>query len=332
MCSHGQDWVWDRAKRVGQGLQAHKLPQPFFRGPDDAYSVKASFATDQGDVNISFFVWSPLTSRHKSALIEAHPFPERADFNVGLKVGLMNDCLADAVIYSGTNGHPIRKAMMSAICEAIGGVPRELSPARLDEIDCDTTNSPPDRPLVFVTESLGSKMLFDAVRKLWAAAGSKSESARANLTRRLASLDIMFMVANQIPLLDQANPIRRGDPTKPYSSGVDDVVSIINEARSSLRAKGQRVSSEPISIVAFSDPNDLLSYRWQRKDAEITQARLINVFVSNDWTYFGSVERPDTAHCGYASNKYVIGLIARGFSGGPDLPEAGASSAPQCLN
>jgi hypothetical protein len=34
-------------------------------------------------------------------------------------------------------------------------------------------------------------------------------------------------------------------------------------------------------------------------------------------TYLGILERPDTAHCGYQWNEYVIGTILRGYAGTP---------------
>jgi hypothetical protein len=78
-----------------------------------------------------------------------------------------------------------------------------------------------------------------------------------------------------------------------------------------------------VTAVAFSDPNDLLSYRIVPKHlAKYDEHfRLINVIVSNDSTYMGFVERPDTAHCGYFWNPHVLDMLARGYRPGQVLPE-----------
>jgi hypothetical protein len=86
-----------------------------------------------------------------------------------------------------------------------------------------------------------------------------------------------------------------------------------------------------VLTAEFSDPNDLLSYRLIPSVLDVSRARLINVIESNETTWFGYVERPDTAHCGYPWNPTVIGLIAQGHRVGKNLPEApivGSSTCP----
>jgi hypothetical protein len=77
-----------------------------------------------------------------------------------------------------------------------------------------------------------------------------------------------------------------------------------------------------LTIVAFSDPNDLLSFKLPASLSVPAKTRIVNVTVSNDWTYFGWAERPDTAHCGYKENPTVISVIAYGYHGG-GLPNLG---------
>jgi hypothetical protein len=60
--------------------------------------------------------------------------------------------------------------------------------------------------------------------------------------------------------------------------------------------------SNRIQIVAFTDPNDLLSYRLTPEAVGNDGVQMANVIVSNAPTYLGFLERPDTAHCGYAGN------------------------------
>jgi hypothetical protein len=237
----------------------------------------------------------------------------RATLNGELKTALMNDCLSDAVVYAGKNGDPIRGAMQQAVCNFLGGVIATEHGISA----CDLSGAALDRPTAIVTESLGSKFIFDAVRAVWDQ-GQRAPVRQAGLARRLADISTVYLVSNQIPLLDLANPIP--------------------SARSSLArfvalSSGRRAETKvpPLTIVDFSDPNDLLSYRLLPTALDVQAAELVNVTVSNDNTYLGFLERPDKAHCGYAWNRHVIGLIANGYHAGGPIPTAPPSQSDQCL-
>ena len=77
-----------------------------------------------------------------------------------LKTKLINDCLSDAVVYGGQHGDPIRAAMKLAVCRELGGTPAAGRP-------CDFSGAELDRPIAVITESLGSKILFDAARAIY---------------------------------------------------------------------------------------------------------------------------------------------------------------------
>jgi len=84
-----------------------------------------------------------------------------------------------------------------------------------------------------------------------------------------------------------------------------------------LRLKGPRISamkSKPCPmVVAFNDPNDLLSYILAPAKQSGSYA-VVDVVVSNAPTYFGLLEMPDKAHGGYPGNKKVQELMAKGHS------------------
>ena len=106
-----------------------------------------------------------------------------------------------------------------------------------------------------------------------------------------------------------------------------DVFSLLSRARrQALPATG------PMTVVAFSDPNDLLSYRIipDHLAEDLKEFRVINVLVSNDATYFGYLERPDMAHCGYPWNPRVFGMLARGYQAGKPLPSVSGMSSGTC--
>lgn len=103
------------------------------------------------EVETRYLLWSPLTTpAKKSLLYDAEPPPpgefpfERASLNNGFKVGLINDCFSDAVIYTGRAGDTIRQWVRSEVCDAFGG--SFTPPSRCDM--GDTADSRPQTVLV----------------------------------------------------------------------------------------------------------------------------------------------------------------------------------------
>lgn len=345
MCSHDIGWV---ANRIGLleraiGTRAKDSP-PAAAEPGRPYTVTRTFETPDGDIQVSYFVWSPLTSAFKRDLaFDAPPTLsgglfgfDRAGLNGSLKTGLMNDCLVDAVVYSGRNGDPIRAAMEQAVCAAVGGT--------ISANYCDIPSMMPEGPLVIVTESLGSKMVFDAVRNLWNAAAARPGAASEGFATQLARVPMLFMLANQVPILDQANPLGPHEagsgpapaavPRTASRSSLADFSRLAAEARRSAAPRpavqGPEASVPGLTVVAFTDPNDLFSYRLQPVAQGITETRVVNVITSNSTTYFGYVERPDAAHCGYGGNAHVVGLLVHGYHPGQPMPSAAIVESGAC--
>lgn len=336
MCTHPASWVDDRIKRLTASIG----------GTSETLSVRpvgdhgATLRTDRiklksSTIDVMFLTWSPLTAPYKTALSYDHSteyggtFPyTRASLNRELKRGLINDCMTDVVVYGGANGQTVRRAARESVCEAMGG--------RIDGTDCNVPHGASPAALAFVTESLGSKLVFDAILSIWdSAEKSYDKLAIPRLATSLASTRMLYMVANQLPLLDVAGtsmadraleevlerPITRGHSR--------DVFDVISRAR-----RAAAPTSKPMTVVAFSDPNDLLSYRIVAGHlaGDLKDFRVVNVIVSNDTTYFKYVERPDTAHCGYTWNPYVFGMIAKGYDAGKALPSVVGLAGGVCPN
>ena len=70
--------------------------------------------------------------------------------------------------------------------------------------------------------------------------------------------------------------------------------------------------SPAITLVAFTDPNDLLSYRLQPSRYRTPDTAVADVLVSNATTYLGLFARPDEAHTDYRTNAAVASLVACG--------------------
>lgn len=336
MCTHPSSWVDDRMKRLAASIG----------GTSERLSARpvgghgAALRTDRiklgaSTIDVVFLTWSPLTAPYKAALTYDHSaqyggaFPyARAMLNRELKRGLINDCMTDVVVFGGANGRTIRRAAEEAVCEAMGG--------RIDGAACNVPDGASPAALAFVTESLGSKLVFDAILSIWdAAEKSDDKAAVPRLATSLASTRMMYMVANQLPLLDvagtsMADRALEAALERPLASGHSrDVFDLISRAR-----RHAAPAAKPMTVVAFSDPNDLLSYRIVpgHLAGDLKDFRVVNVIVSNDTTYFKFVERPDTAHCGYTWNPYVFGMIARGYDAGKPLPLVVGLAGGACPN
>jgi hypothetical protein len=159
---------------------------------------------------------------------------------------------------------------------------------------------------VGVTDSLGSKITFDAVDKL--VANPKTSRAGARIFDRTTQI---FMAANQLPILALADQnldgtiaafdARTGYPADPLEPLV---------RRRSLRPSELHAAPTP-QVVAFTDPNDVLSYILVPRPAATTYP-VVDVVVSNAATYFGLAALPNEVHLGYHANERVGELIACG--------------------
>jgi len=301
-------------------------------------------------VELWFFDWSPLTKAYKSRKLgdieegAGNPYTyDRAPLNAKLKQGLIKDCFADVVVYLGKNGDRIRADAQIAVCQMLDG--------RFDR-DTGCAGASGARFTALVSESLGSSILFDAFRSLrldYVAArkeavaqlmakapklqpmprGGRTRTVQpvsaadayrtsvtnaneamglatansTNISAALASLTSFYMLANQIPLLNFAGRPANEAQTLPFEEFM--------ESATKMRTLGKGAAT--LTMVAFVDPNDLLSFRLIPKSG---RARVVNFVVSNSGSYLGYAEMPDRAHCNYIRNGYVMHAIVFGYGGG----------------
>jgi hypothetical protein len=276
--------------------------------PKNPFLYNSVVKTTNESYHVGYFLWSPMTTVAKFELAGDRPPAfsyKRANFNNQLKVGLIDDCLSDAVAYLGKPGDKIRAEAKAAICEQLDG--------RLNGSGaCDVDPAAETVPTVLISESLGSKIMIDAIRDIWRS--TTSPARRARLAAQVGSITQVFLVSNQVPLLDIARAgavTTRGSMPHGNSDFVD-LARIVAEAKT--RSSHSFAYAGPLKMVSFDDPNDLLSYRLRASDIGLEQASLVNVIVSNDVTYLDFLERPDTAHCGYAWNANVVGMLVNGYN------------------
>jgi hypothetical protein len=311
----------------------------------ETLNVPARVAGASRTMELWFFDWSPLTRPFKARAIgdiesgKGNPYKyDRATLNKALKQGLIKDCFVDVVVYLGRNGDHIRSDAQLAVCDLLDGT---FDPAT----GCAGASGA--RFTALISESLGSTVLFDAFRslrldyvtarkssvdRLMAIAPKLQAVARilkgapakpnpalntynanmananeamgrartnsANISVAMGSLTNFYMLANQLPLLN-------------FSGAAD--VPLDEFVASAMEKRKPGEGAAALTVVAFVDPNDLLSFRLvPRTD----RGRVIDFVVSNADTYLGYAELPTTAHCGYVRNGYVMHAIVFGYAGG----------------
>jgi len=370
MCTHDENWAKARAKQIHIALGGNEdsFPKPtnlVMHSAGDSGVASSDTGSARlvrykfNKVHVDFLVWSTLTEGHKGALevdSSEERRMERASLNDQIKRTLMNDCLADVVFYLGPNGASIRTAAANAVCTTIGGMYIPTSNlCKLKQIETQER-------FVFITESLGSKVVFDAVRQLWENdwkqgnddASKSNESSGLGLIpfavqgRKAGTISVThFMISNQIPLLDVGEQARDSflriqnlsDGTSESITG-NSLFDLFSQVYK--RSKDRDVDLDldlELSLISFTDPNDVLSYRlrpeqlgaWEGE--ENARMQLWNVLVSNANTYLDIVEHPLHAHCGYRTNPYVAGLIVHGYDGGltRKLSSVGKGGGTGCL-
>jgi hypothetical protein len=306
MCTHDAKWAQTAMDEIVRAIDANLKPAPPQAqvagvGPGPKIEIVQREDTIGGSkVRFTGIVWSPLTTPLKQQLaydrtgnttdcsVVGECKPKRAKANAYLKDWLLNDCLADALVYEGVSRPVIRRAMAQVLLDVL-------------------QNS--NGPVVLVTDSLGSKVAFDALMELLEGATPTDASTQpgAKVSARVAQV---FMNANQMPILGLADQNVSQPPAALVSGATPAVDALQRYAR--MRAQTLTPQLARLMVVAFTDPNDLLSYRLMPSRYATDNVAIADVLVSNDKTYFGLLERPDTAHMSYDQNRAVARFIACG--------------------
>lgn len=306
------------------GLQV-SAPQPirfelghpeFGEEPLGTLSV-ARYANAARDREMLFFelTWSRISDQAKAdiAFDTTETYArQRAAFN-RLAKAFVNDAAPDPLVYVGVGRQKILAAVTQSICW--------MGTATWDTLPRGVAHCDPGRPgygerletdqLAFISHSLGSRVVLDALE------GLPEQFARRRGVFRVARLSDelrdnrypVFMLSNQLPLLQAgfAPPSVRGE-TAAY-----------------CRPDGARYPERTFAetrIVAFSDPNDLVSYPIPD---EFVQARIdsrlcpavdnVILNVAPVRSAFGAFDfaNPLSAHREYEADERVIAMIADGL-------------------
>jgi hypothetical protein len=277
-------------------------------------------------LTVSYLLWAPLTAGVKCVLeTEDNSAPPKQDFAAFAK-DFIDDKLADAVLYSGAYRQKvIRPSVQTALCIVAGG---KLSP--------DGRTCAPGAyhdPTVIITHSLGGYMLMDAIQAELRAADCKPKSIDSPAEKILENTPVIYMMANQLALLDLST-LRR-DPQAPRAptSATEAVTKQFAKCWSLARARVEATPPAPnemptpkSQVVAFSDPNDILSWRIEPKNLNLPrpdwrEVAVTNVYMSNnEFSIPGLISDPVNAHTGYFVNPTVMDMLVCGMDNGAPRP------------
>jgi len=304
MCTHDAAWANHGIDRIA-GVVSANVPAQAAASSNGIELVERTQQIGGTPVRFHALIWSPLTTPLKrqldydntgtpsdcSSAGNGECKPKRAWLNGYVKDRLLNDCLSDAVIYEGASGNAIRDAMVESVSRIIESNPNG------------------DRTLAVVAESLGSKILFDALSSMLESRQPRTRELGLQASRRLG---LLFMAGNQLPILGLAeqNIERRPDSR---SAGAPDALQRFLELRRRQAGIPRAESIARLAVIAFTDPNDLLSYRLLPGRYAAPDVAVADVLVSNARTWLGLIENPVAAHLDYLENPDVGDLIACGY-------------------
>ena len=292
-------------------------------GPSRRMTIRKE-SHDYGEINITNYsssegkkvrayelTWSATTDALKARQLgfDATYASDRVLVNRQLKAKLIDDALADPVLYIGR----YRNHMQFPIMRAIEAILHDYTPQ--DE-------------LAIITQSLGSYMCYDTLLKM--SRGERIMGEReysADVVRDLIGhTNYVFMLANQLPLLELSEvsnpvPLRRESAT-----AVKALAEIRRQNKPKVRPQ-QPQAPLALHLVAFSDPNDLLSYPLDQSSISGNTIKYSNVVVSVERSaILGVFAWPMTAHTGHDKSKVVMDLLAFGHNGA-DSRAAGQPAA-----
>jgi len=261
--------------------------------------------------------WSEITAKQKEVLAYdnsgAYSF-RRAEVNNLLKK-FSNDTGPDPIIYLGESRNDILTAFTQSFCWMSQGGWQELPEqgsfsCQLDDLAASKIVT--DDNYAFVSHSLGSRITIDGFQKIAdsIAHSTQQQSAQKKLVAALQNKKItLYMMSNQLPMLQ----LGRGLPV------------IYGQANDYCQANGAHYADRMLaktSVIAFSDPNDILSYAIQpgfvekyldsRLCLDVTNIN-INIATVFDGFGLGSMANPLEAHIGYDTDDRVVALIAKGI-------------------
>ncbi|MGZ5203217.1 MAG: hypothetical protein ACXWC4_25915, partial [Telluria sp.] len=155
----------------------------------------------------------------------------------------------------------------------------------------------------------GSKILFDAMSAMLESRQPRTRELGQQAARRLG---LLFMAGNQLPILGLAEQDLERRPDARAAAAPDSLQRFL-ELRRRQSGSPRAESIAGLAVVAFTDPNDLLSYRLLPGRYAAPDVAVADVLASNARTWLGLIEDPVAAHLDYLANPDVADMIACGY-------------------
>ena len=267
--------------------------------------------------------WSSITEGEKKA-IEYDTSGEfsfkRANINNKMKE-FFNAHIPDPMIYLGKSREKIQISVAQSMCWMFRADWKDLEnniEGFCDPSLGDTYKHIREDDFAFISHSLGSRVVVDSLQRLAEIIENMPEPSPLKGGKQNIQLMInelkkkkfpLFMLANQLPLLQ----LGREEPK---------VRAQIDKFCLASGKKHEERFIKELLIIAFSDPNDILSYALPPKFLdEYLDSRLcpnitnvnINVAEVVSILGLGEVANPAVAHGDYDNDERVIKLIAHGI-------------------
>ncbi len=259
--------------------------------------------------------WSNITDAEKR-IIEFDDATEytfrRASLNAMLKK-FFNSHVPDSLVFLGKPQLAILSSVRQSFCWMLHGdwdAYPDQTDGWCDPLDIKHIEQLRDDDIAIVTHSLGSRVTIDTLQYFGDASAGRTDPNLAGAREVLANKEIyLYMLANQLPLLEMGQE-------RAKVRGQIEAHCTPNGAHYGERMLGR------LSIYAFSDPNDILSYPIPPKFVEqyldsrlCPSATNISINVAKTISLFGLGEfaDPGEAHTGYDHDERVISLMAHGI-------------------
>ncbi len=242
----------------------------------------------------------------------------RAGLNDAMK-RFVNDTVPDVMMYKGSSKPLIQASVGQTLCWMVtkrwGEIPdggRHRCDPRYHEMQLLEVDE-----LVFFSHSLGSRIAIDSFQALLATIHDPRTEIDDRIRESFRNKRFLFfMLSNQLPLLQLgASPPAVHDRIRDY-----------------CRASGARYPDRwvrEVSVIAFSDPNDVMSYTLRPGfldryvDSRLCPSAvnvLVNVAPTRSLFGVGELADPYRAHVSYDDDERVIALAVGGIGGPTTVP------------
>ncbi len=263
--------------------------------------------------------WSDITAKEKEVLAYDNSGEysfRRAEVNNMLKT-FSNDTGPDPIIYLGESRADILLAFNQSVCWMTYGDWDKLPRSSNEFCNAPDITSITNDHYAFISHSLGSRITIDGFQSITSLVGTEGTSVNTsfllNIKKEFKNKKIpIYMMSNQLPMLQLGRKLPK----------------ISNQKGEYCEPEGKHYTERFLAktrIIAFSDPNDILSYAIPAGFVEkYLDSRLcidvtnININVAHVYDVFGvgKLANPMDAHIGYDTDERVVALIAKGIGKG----------------